>query len=180
MNARGFYQTSRLETWLRIILVLLTVLSFFGFVQLVRAEGAAQISGVGRFADEGECTDDVVSSKGKPPDFAQVLTGDLEGCIYVFVDDYVCNPGGVGMERGEEIFVGRYRGGEMGTFRTNYLFTAKFGVDCANYAGQLFGRCQHPIIEGSGTGGFAEVRGRLDFKDDVDAGVANYRGHLQF
>ena len=157
----------------------MSVISVFGFVSTVGAEGATQISGVGAFAVEGECIDNVKGPDGQAPDFAQKLTGDLEGCLYVFVESYECTPSGVGIERGAEIFVGSDNDGNEGTFRTSYLFTAKFD-DCPNYGGQIFGRCQHPIMAGSGTGDFAGVTGRLDFKDDVEAGVAVYKGHLKF
>ena len=40
------------------------------------------------------------------------------------------------------------------------------------------GVCQHPIIVGSGTGGFEGVTGRVDFKDDVVTGDYPYRGHI--
>ena len=42
------------------------------------------------------------------------------------------------------------------------------------------GRCQHLVLEGSGTGVFGGVTGRLDFKDDVEAGNFPYRGQLRF
>ena len=43
---------------------------------------------------------------------------------------------------------------------------------------EVKGRCQHPIITGSGTGGFAGATGRLDFKDQVSTGRFFYRGHI--
>ena len=45
---------------------------------------------------------------------------------------------------------------------------------------EIFGRCQHPIVAGSGTGVFEGVTGRLDFKDDIAAGNFPYRGHFKF
>ena len=44
---------------------------------------------------------------------------------------------------------------------------------------ELHGRCQHPLVEGSGTGGFAGATGRLDFKDEVATGLYFYRGHIK-
>jgi hypothetical protein len=35
-------------------------------------------------------------------------------------------------------------------------------------------------VAGSGTGAFDGVRGRIDFKDDIEAGNFPYRGSLQF
>ena len=43
---------------------------------------------------------------------------------------------------------------------------------------EVHGRCQHPIVAGSGTGGFAGATGRADFKDDVVTGEFLYRGHI--
>jgi hypothetical protein len=44
---------------------------------------------------------------------------------------------------------------------------------------EIRGRCQHPIVDGSGTGGFAAARGRLDFKEIVETATYNYRGHIR-
>jgi hypothetical protein len=43
---------------------------------------------------------------------------------------------------------------------------------------EVRGRCEHPIVAGSGTGGFEGATGRIDFKDDVVAGEFLYRGHI--
>src|SRR5262249_3663241 len=137
------------------------------------AEGATQISGIGFFADPGECAD----SEGNGADFALSMTGDLEGCLYVFVDTATCSPSGTYRETGNEIFVGQYTG-EAGAFRTTYQFEAKY-QDCPNLGGEIVGRCQHPLIANSGDGVFEGVTGRLDFKDDVAAGNFPYRGHLR-
>jgi len=137
------------------------------------AEGATQISGIGFFATPGECTD----SEGNGSDFAQTITGDLDGCLYVFVETAKCSPSGAYRETGHETFVGQYTG-EAGTFRTTYKFEAKY-QDCPNLVGEIFGRCQHPIVANSGEGVFEGVTGRLDFKDDVEAGNFPYRGHLR-
>jgi hypothetical protein len=136
------------------------------------ADGATQIAGLGFFADPGECTD----PEGQGSDFALKMEGDLAGCHYVFVETATCSPSGTYLETGSETFVGQYNG-EAGTFRTTYRFTAKY-QDCPNLVEEIFGRCQHPLIAGSGTGVFEGVSGRLDFKDDIAAGNFPYRGHL--
>jgi hypothetical protein len=141
---------------------------------LALTRGATQISGVGFFAGPGECTD----SDGLGSDFALKMTGDLVGCHYVFVRTAECRPSGTYRETGTEIFVGQYNG-QPGTFRTTYQFTAKY-EDCANLAGEIVGRCEHPVIASSGDGAFEGVSGRIDFKDDVVAGNFPYRGHLRF
>ena len=139
----------------------------------VLADGATQISGIGYSASEGECNADVGDY-----DFALKLTGDLEGCHYVFVETAVCTPSGTYNETGTELFVGDYNGGS-GSFRTTYRFTAKY-EDCSNLAGEIVGRCQHPIVANSGDGVFENVTGRLDFKDDIETGDFPYRGHLKW
>ncbi len=111
-------------------------------------------------------------------DYALTMTGDFSGCHYVFVETGRCSAGGAYFETGTETFVGIYNG-ESGTFRTNYIFTGKY-QDCPNLVGEIAGRCEHPIVAGSGTGIFEGVRGRFDMKDDVEAGNFPYRGHLLF
>lgn len=135
--------------------------------------GATQISGIALFAQAGECTD----PEGQGSDYALIMAGDLEGCLYGFIETARCSPAGTYDETGTETFVGLYNGAP-GTFRTTYRFTAKF-EDCANLAGEIFGRCQHPIIAGSGDGVFEGVTGRIDIKDDIEAGDFPYRGHIR-
>jgi hypothetical protein len=137
------------------------------------AEGATQISGVGVFDEEDVCDIESVGA-----DLALVMTGDLEGCLYTFIETAESSPSGTYRETGTETFVGSYSE-EAGTFETTYRFEAKY-EDVDNLLGEIFGRCQHPIVEGSGTGIFEGVSGRLDFKDDVETGDFLYRGHLRF
>jgi hypothetical protein len=140
----------------------------------VSAQGARPIDGVGYFAAPGECTD----AEGNGSDFALRMTGDLEGCHYVFVLDWECSPSGTYRERGTEIFVGSYAG-QQGTFGTTYLFSAKLG-SCPDLTTEIWGRCQHPILRGSGLGVFEGVTGRFDIKDDIEAGDFPYKGHLRW
>lgn len=135
------------------------------------AQGATQISGIAYFAT-GQCND----PEGEGSDYAVIMTGDLQGCHYTFIETALCSPGGAYNETGTETFVGQYNG-ETGTFRTTYRFTAKYN-DCVNLV-EMVGRCQHPIIKDSGTGVFKGMTGRLDFKDDIAAGNFPYRGHLR-
>src|SRR5919107_917144 len=133
------------------------------------AEGATQISGVAFFDDRGECDD----PEGEGADFALIMTGDLEGCLYTFVETAESSPSGTYRETGTELFVAS---DGAGTFLTTYRFEAKY-EDVDNLSGEQFGRCQHPIVEGSGTGIFQGVSGQLFFKDDVESGTFLYRGH---
>lgn len=140
------------------------------------SSGVTRISGVGYYADASDC-----NYPDEGADFALLLTGDLEGCLFAFVEEYDCSPSGTYRESGKEYFVGTYKG-ESGTFWTTYKFEAKFeGCEDGFFVGaEIFGRCQHPIVDGSGTGVFEGARGRLDFKDDIEAGDFPFRGHIGY
>jgi len=139
--------------------------------------GAAQVDGVGFIYADDPC--DAVAQGYA---YAISMTGGIEGCLYTLVDDWECSPSGTYREVGREYFVGTYKG-EAGTFWTNYKFEAKY-EGCAengSYIGaEIKGRCQHPIVKGSGTGVFEGVNGRIAFKDDIEAGNYPYRGHFNF
>ena len=142
----------------------------------INAAGATQISGIGFFATAGEC-----DSETQGAVYAIKMTGDLEGCLYAFIDDFECSPSGTYREQGREYFVGTYNG-QPGTFWTTYKFEARY-EGCNNSApegAEIFGRCQHPIVAGSGTGVFGGVTGQINFKDDIEAGNFPYRAHLRF
>src|SRR5215216_5039039 len=162
----------------RLTILTLTTLAVVAFIAVVStapspalARGATQISGVAVFAEEGVCDD----PEGEGADFALIMTGDLEGCLYTFVETAESSPSGTYRETGTELFVDSEG---AGTFATTYRFEAKY-EDVANLAGEIFGRCQHPIVEGSGTGVFEGVSGILFFKDEVETGEFFYRGHLR-
>ncbi|HEY0680437.1 MAG TPA: hypothetical protein VGD17_19275 [Chitinophagaceae bacterium] len=139
------------------------------------SSGATQISGIGFYATAGEC--DYVSQNAA---YAIKMTGDLQGCLYAFIEDYECSPSGTYREVGREYFVGTYNG-QPGTFWTTYKFEARYeDCDGGPLGAEIFGRCQHPIVAGSGTGAFSGVTGQLNFKDDIEAGNFPYRGHLRF
>ena len=140
------------------------------------AEGATQISGVAFFDDTGECDD----PEGAGANFALDMDRDLEGCLYTFVKTAESSPSGTYRETGTETFVDSEEDGTVvGTFETTYRFEAKY-EDVTDPATEIFGRCQHPIVEGSGTGIYEGVSGQLFFKDDVESGTFLYRGHLRF
>jgi hypothetical protein len=140
-----------------------------------QSAGATQISGVGFYATAGECD---YESQGAV--FAIKMTGDLQGCLYAFIDDYECSPSGTYREEGREYFVGTYNG-QSGTFWTTYRFEAKYeDCDGGPLGAEIFGRCQHPITDGSGTGVFSGVSGQINFRDDIEAGNFPYRAQLRF
>ena len=135
--------------------------------------GATQIAGIGYPDEGGACTE-------LPFDYVIVMEGDLEGCVYgVVTSSKGPTASGVYKERADETFVGSYKGQFVGTFEMRENFHAKFDLDSGN---ELFGFCKHPIVKGSGTGDFAGVLGRLDFRDDVDDpdNVSfPYKGHFR-
>ena len=138
-----------------------------------QSQGAKQISGLGVYAAEGACT----HSDGNEADYKLTLTGSLEGCHYVFIETSRCLDNGAYYESGTELFIGQYNGQE-GTFRTTYVFTAKYH-DCNSFTGEVAGRCQHPFV--NGTGVFAGLKeARIDMRDDVVEGNFPYRGHILF
>ena len=163
----------------RLTILTLTTLAIVAFISVAStapspalADGATQISGVAFYDDD---VPDVTCDdpEGAGADYALVMTGDLEeGCLYAFVETAVSSPSGTYRETGTETFVAS---DGSGTFETTYRFEAKFGL-----AGEIFGRCQHPIVEGSGTGIYEGVSGRIDMKDDIEAGNFPYRGHLRW
>lgn len=165
----------RFTLWALTTLTMMVLLgAVFAGPSPVRAGGATQISGIGYFAEPGQCTD----PEGEGASYALTMTGDFSGCHYVFIENGRCTPGGAYFETGTETFVGTYDG-QLGTFRTKYVFTATY-LDCPAFVGEIAGRCEHPILDGSGTGVFEGVTGRFDMKDDVEAGNFPYRGHLLF
>jgi hypothetical protein len=152
-------------------LVATTLLALSLAAPAALAGGATQISGVA-FLDEADTCD----SASVGANYALIMTGDLEGCLYTFVGPAVSSPSGTYRETGTELFVAS---GGADTFRTTYRFEAKY-EDVANLSGEIFGRCQHPIVEGSGTGIYEGVSGILLFKDNVETGEFLYRGHLRY
>jgi len=160
-----------MNTWRRAGIAVAAILSSVAVAPAANAEGTMQISGLG-LPGPGDC--DAAADGVAPPDYILVMTGDLEGCLYGYVDlDTIqARPSGTYLDRGTEVFVSD--ADPIDRFWTTYTFTAKFTDD-----GQQSGRCQHPIVGGEGA--FAGATGRLDFKDNILEGVAvdfSYRGHV--
>jgi hypothetical protein len=144
--------------------------------------GAAsnQVSGVGVFDLSGGVCPSPPAGYTEYTSYPPiVLSGDLEGCWYTRIDTVKDNgaPSGVYLETGREVFVGRLDDGPVGLFATTYRFESKWDPDVST-GSEVVGRCQHPIVAGSGTGGFAGVTGRINFKDVVADGSYEYRGHI--
>lgn len=159
------------------------------------AAGATQIGGTGVVHAVSDGANPAFTSECPEPagyaDFNVITlkleTGNLRGCWYTLVEEWKFSPDAdaspvIYQERGREVFVGSLydddgnRVGD-GTFETTYKFTSRY--EDATLAVEIHGRCQHPLVDGTGTGVFDGMRGRVDFKDDVETGVLTYRGHLQ-
>ena len=59
------------------------------------------------------------------------------------------------------MFVGTVRGGPEGTFSTTYRWESQWDPDYTTGGTEIWGRCQHLIVRGSGTGGLHDVTGHL-------------------
>ncbi len=166
-------KTVKLLRSINLMTIWILIFSVFTYGNLPSLKAATeQISGVSYFANPGDCVD----PEGTDSTYALIMTGDLQGCHYVFVQYARCSPSGTYFESGVETFVGSY-GNRFGTFGTTYNFEAKYR-DCPNLLGEVVGRCQHPVVRNSGTGDFEGIMGRLDFKDEISTGNFLYRGHL--
>jgi hypothetical protein len=122
-----------------------------------------------------------------------VMTGSLVGCWYT--DTFVAHaaqpngtPSGEIQATGTEHFIGCLDldtdgsciGDPSGSLASTYQFSGKF--DPVTLA-EIHGRCQHPIVPGSGTGVFTGASGVITFNDDVgvDAnnnGCSSYRAQI--
>ena len=161
---------------------LLHVVLLVGLTAALAAPASAatnQLSGVSTLDLSGACPPPPAGYEDFTSIPPLVMTGSLDGCWYTKVVTAKDNgaPSGIYQERGEELFVGRLDGGPVGTFTTTYKFSSKWAPDVST-GSEVKGRCEHPIVAGSGTGGFAGATGRVDFKDDVETGEYLYRGHI--
>jgi hypothetical protein len=147
-------------------------------VNPVASDAATRLSGAAHY-DAVQCPSPPAGYEDFTTYPGLVMTGSLEGCLYTKAITSKETPSGVYLETGEEIFVGSLDGGPAGTFALTYRFESKFDPDSGV---QLHGRCQHPIVEGSGTGGFEGAKGRLAFKDIIGDTVTTYiyRGHINY
>lgn len=155
-----------------LILALLTTAALLIVGSPAMAAGSIQVSG-----QTADVTCDTPPEGFEAYDYAFAIEGDLTGCVYGIITVARFHEGsGTYQEVADEIFDG-YWNGEHGTVEMTENYTAKAGAD--NLTGLYFARCKHPFVAGSGTGVFDGATGRLDFKDDTDAGTAEYKGHVR-
>jgi hypothetical protein len=103
-------------------------------------------------------------------DFALLMTGDLKGCLSIFIQNYTCTElrdFDHYTERGREAFVGTWRG-KKGKFTTKYTVDAAYGkgfCQSLDYSLELSGSCIHHIDGRSGA--FAGAEGVFTLFDVV-------------
>jgi len=105
-------------------------------------------------------------------DFALLMTGDLEGCLSIFVQGFNCkelDDFDLYFERGREVFVGKLRG-KQGRFRTTYTLDAAYANGfCQSFDPSLEvgGGCIHKVEGRSGV--FKNAEGVITFFDVIAA-----------
>ena len=103
-------------------------------------------------------------------DLALLMTGDLKGCLSVFIHNYTCEElpdFDHYTERGRESFVGTWRG-KQGRFATRYTVDAAYGkgfCQSLDYTLELSGSCTHHIDGRSGV--FADADGVFTLFDVI-------------
>jgi hypothetical protein len=149
------------------------------------AASVISVSGTQAFASPGDPVGAACIAADPVPGGAPAvytMFGSLVGCWYLvdFVDKFQDN--GALQETGHELFVGcldrgvdgSCSGDPSGTLSFSYVFTGKF--DAVTFE-EIKGRCHHHVDEGKD--GFAQASGVINFKDDVEAGIATYDGNLR-
>ncbi len=103
-------------------------------------------------------------------DFALLMTGDLEGCLSIFVQSFTCkevNDFAHYTERGRETFVGTLRG-KQGRFTTNYTVDAAYATgfcESLDFSLELSGSCIHKFQGRSGA--FKDAEGVFTLFDVI-------------
>lgn len=159
-NARG---TTWRNARVRITCVLASMLVAGGSAALANGNNndrSVFVSGNSTYADCG-----VAGS-----DFALMMTGDLEGCLSVFVEGFKCKELGdydLYSEEGREVFVGNLHG-KQGRFRTTYTFDAAMAKGfCQSFdlSLEVAGGCSHKVQGSSGV--FKDAEGLIKFFDVI-------------
>jgi hypothetical protein len=109
------------------------------------------------------------------------MDGSLIGCWYTDDLTFREQPSGNAQATGHEHFVGCLDlggdgscvGDPTGSLSFSFQFSGKY--DTVTFA-EIMGRCHHPVV--SGTGGFEDATGVINFKDDVATGIAAYTGNI--
>jgi hypothetical protein len=103
-------------------------------------------------------------------DFGLLMTGDLEGCLSIFIQGFSCKPANgfvQYIERGREVFVGTFRG-KPGSFNTTYVVNAAYAegfCESFDFSLELSGSCTHKVSGKSGV--FRGAEGVLTLFDVI-------------
>ena len=171
------------------IVALTTLIAMLAFAGAALAEGTTvRVSGIQAPPDAtagtpGDPCAAVDPETGQPAQ-ANVMAGSLIGCWYTDTYNVISTtPSGVIHATGSEHFVGcldirqegRCTGDDpAGTFALSPRF--EFKVTNSQPPEEIWGRCQHQIL--SGTGAFQGAAGKIEFRDNVTNGTSSYRGHI--
>lgn len=139
---------------------LATVAMAHGSAALASGDRGIAVSGNSTFSDCGAAGSDLALS----------MTGDLTGCLSVFIEDYVCKElpdFDHYQEYGRESFAGAWRG-KRGRFTTDYVVNAAYAkgfCQSLDYSLQVSGSCIHHVRGRSGA--FADAEGAFTLFDVV-------------
>ena len=157
------------------LLVGLMVMVAVVWVQVAAGQGAITVRGDQLIEGADACLETSLGT--------YLMKGDLVGCWYTDTFDVVSeNPGGGFRASGTEHFVGCVDtngngacGADepYGRFGTTFKFSAKYAPN----GDEIHGRCQHPIVSGSGD--FSGASGVLSFKDIPSEGRFPYHGNVK-
>jgi hypothetical protein len=100
-----------------------------------------------------------------------VMSSDLKGCWYTHIDKSwdLGVPSGLYFEAGHELFVGRVHGA-TGSFKATYILESQYDPNVTT-GKEVWGRCQHQIVPGTGRDDLRGITGHLGFTDVVTNGV---------
>ena len=131
-----------------------------GNAALANGDRSIAISGNSTFSDCGSAGSDL----------GLLMTGDLKGCLSIFVQGSTCNEqNGFDhyTERGRESFVGMWRG-KQGRFTTKYIVDAAYAkgfCESLDFTLELSGSCIHKIEGRSGV--FVDAEGVFTMFDVI-------------
>ena len=171
------------------IFALTALIAMLAFAGAALAEGmTVRVSGIqAPYASApGDPCYELDPVTGQPPYLANAMAGSLIGCWFTDTFKVISStPSGVIHATGSEHFVGcldiRQEGrctadDPAGTFATSARFELKVVNNGTPTPTEIWGRCQHQIL--SGTGAFQGAAGQIDFRDNVTNGTSSYRGHI--
>ena len=137
-----------------------TVIMASGNAALATGDRSYRISGNSTFSNCG----------AEGSDFGLLMTGDLAGCLSIFVQGFTCkelNGFAHYKERGREAFVGTWRG-KNGRFVTDYTVDAAYAsgfCQSLDFSLELSGSCIHNLHGRSGV--FADAEGVFTLFDVI-------------